>query len=285
MEATQRFSNDKLGIALTVNIGQLSPGRLLQDRVVFITGGTTGIGYQIAQKCVAQGARVIVTGRNQGAIDRARYSLGESCEGILFDVRDFKRYGTLFEEATKYFGNINCLVNNAGISLHEGSFMNVTEHTWDAQLDTNLKAPYFLTQAWLRYYREKQMKLGRILMMASDTSGMGSTIPYGITKAGIASFTRGLAKHIVLEGIRVNAIAPGTTRTAMTEDFTKGEIVRDSTEGKRVLFPEEIAETAVFLLSDLSTCISGQVIGCTESNVCFDNSEWSNLSLEQETNP
>lgn len=284
-EQTQNYQNQDLGISLQVKIGQLAPGELLKDKVVFITGATKGIGYHIAKKCVEQNARVIITGRNPAELTQVQKQLGERCKALQFDVLDFERYSSVFQVCEDFFGPINCLVNNAGISLHEGDYMRVTEQSWDAQMDTNLKAPYLLTQAWLRYYRQSSMRSGRIVMMASDTSGMGSTLPYGITKAGIASLTRGLAKHVILEGIRVNAIAPGTTKTAMTDDFTHGEIVRGTTEGKRVLFPEEIGETAVFLLSDLSTCMSGQVFGCTEANICFDNSQWNNLSLEMETNP
>ncbi len=158
--------------------------------------------------------------------------------------------------------------------------MNVTEESWDVQMEINLKAPYFLTQEWIRYYRRKNMKSGRIVMMASDTSGMGSTIPYGLSKAGISSFTYGLAKRLIIDGVRVNAIAPGTTLTPMTDDFTHGEVCRATTQGKRALFPEEIAELCVFLLSDLSTCVSGNVFGCSEANICFNNVE-----REQETNP
>lgn len=118
-------------------------------------------------------------------------------------------------------------------------------------------------------------------MMASDTSGIGSTIPYGITKAAISSFTRGLAKHVIRKGIRINAIAPGTTKTEMTDDFVRGQIVRTNTEGWRVLFPEEIAGVCIFLLSNMSVCISGQVIGCTEAYICFDNT----MVTELEMNP
>ena len=280
----QEYINKEAHAQLTVHIGQLATDNLLAGKVVLITGATKGIGYAIAEACVNQAAKVIITGRKQEELDAACAKLGPSCATMILDVCQTDRFGNFLQEATKLFGNIDCLVNNAGISLHEGDFMNVTEQTWDAQIATNLKAPYFLTQAWVRYYREKGMKQGRIIMMASDTSGMGSSIPYGITKAGVSSFTRGLAKHIVREGIRVNAIAPGTTKTAMTDCWTEGKIVRTTTEGWRTLFPEEIAQTCVFLLSDLSTCISGQVIGCTEANICFDNTV-DNISLEKETNP
>lgn len=269
---------------LTVNIGELKPGKILENRVIMITGATRGIGYAIAEKCISQGAKVIITGRSEDSLKKCKEKLGVNCECILLDICDIKLFEQALEAADSFFGTIDSLVNNAGVSLHEGNFMNVNEETWDTQLNTNLKGPFFLTQAWIRYYERKGLKSGKIIMMASDTSGMGSSIPYGISKAGITSFTRGLAKHVIKKGIRINAIAPGTTKTEMTEDFTKGEIVRETTEGKRVIFPEEISEVCLFLLSDASACMSGNIFGCTEANICFDNSTTFQI-VEAETNP
>ena len=275
---TMNFNSSK--IALSVNIGQLAPGSILQNRIILITGGTSGIGLELAKKCVMQGAKVIISGTNTEKLAETQNDIGENCKTIVFNMLDISSFDRILGEATKFFGQINCLVNNAGISLHEGDFMNVTEENWNDQFDVNLKGPYFLTQAWLRYYRANKMKSGRILMMASDTSGMGSSIPYGLSKAGIASLTRGLAKKLAVEGIRINALAPGTTLTPMTNDFTHGEVCRDTTIGKRALFPQEIAEIGIFLLSDLSTAISGNIFGCSEANICFDNPYF-----EAETNP
>ena len=280
MEENLMFSNPAMGLTVNVNIGRLQPGKLLQDRVILITGATGGIGLKMTEACIAQGAKVIAAGTRQDALDQLERRFEGCCRAVRLDMRDIAAFREMLEKAESFFGPVSCLVNNAGISLHEGDMMNVTEETWDAQMDVNLKGPYFLTQAWLEYYRARRMKWGRILMMASDTSGMGSSIPYGLAKAGIASLTRGLAKKLVTEGIRINALAPGTTLTPMTDDFTHGEVCRPTTQGQRALFPEEIAELAVFLLSDLSTCVSGNVFGCSEANICFDNAY-----NESETNP
>ena len=276
----QHYENKDMSISLDVTLASIAPGELLKNRIVFLTGATGGMGSAIAEKCINQGAKVILADRNNEKLQMMKEKLGPNAVAICFDIRSYSKYDSLLEEATEYFGPINCLVNNAGLSLHEGDFMNVTEETWDLQLDVNLKAPYFLTQSWVKYYRKKQLRSGRIVMMASDTSGMGSSIPYGLSKVGISSLTHGLAKKLITEGIRVNAMAPGTTITPMTDDFTHGEVCRDSTQGKRALFPEEIAELCVFLLSDLSTCVSGNTFGCSEANICFNNVE-----REQETNP
>ncbi len=279
------FENEKSKYNITVNIGELSAGSLLQGRVVLTTGASRGIGLCIAEKCIKQGARVIITGRNQSELIAVEERLGsQNCKAVKLDMCCVSEFATFLEQISVHFGVIDSIINNAGISLHEGSFQNVDEESWDRQMNTNLKGPFFLTQAWLNYYEKHGIMNGRIIMMASDTSGMGSTLPYGLSKVAIASFTRGLAKHIIRKGIRINAIAPGTTRTQMTDDFTHGEIVRDSTEGRRVLFPEEIAEVCLFLLSDASACISGNVFGCSEANICFDNSA-NSFWGECETNP
>ncbi len=276
----KKYENSEMGITLNVNIGELACGSLLNGKTVLITGACGGIGFAIAKACISQGAKVIITDINEQRLKEAQALLGGNCKYLAFNVLGFERYASFFHEASELFGDINCLVNNAGISLHEGDFMNVTFDSWDSQLDINLKAPFFLTQEFYKYYNERQIKNGRIVMLASDTSGMGSSIPYGLSKSGIASLTIGLAKKFITDGLRINALAPGTTKTPMTDDFTHGEVCRQTTQGKRVIFPEEIAQSAVFLLSDLSACISGQIIGCTEANICFDNSY-----REEETNP
>ncbi len=282
---TLYFDNESSKYNLTVNIGELAEGSILSGRTILITGGNRGIGLCIAEKCIKQGAKVIVTGRDEAELALVEKRFGsENCRAVKFDICNVSEFASFLEKVSEYFGDIDSIVNNAGISLHEGAFQNVDEESWDRQMNTNLKGPFFLTQAWLNYYEKRKLKSGRIVMMASDTSGMGSTIPYGLSKVAISSFTRGLAKHVIRKGIRINAIAPGTTKTQMTDDFTHGEIVRDTTEGRRVLFPEEIAEICLFLLSDASTCISGNVFGCSESNICFDNAAnafWG----ETETNP
>lgn len=276
----KQYKNEEMGISLNISIGELRASSLLSGKTVFLTGASGGIGSAIARKCINHGAKVILVGKDKRKLDSLEMELGENARSVCFDFASCFSYDDLFTSADSIFGKIDCLINNAGISLHEGDFMNVTEKTWDAQFNINLKAPYFLTQAWLRYYRTHNIKNGKILMMASDTSGMGSSIPYGLTKVGIASLTRGLAKKLITDGIRINALAPGTTLTPMTEDFTHGEVCRSTTIGKRALFPQEIAEIAVFLLSDLSTAISGNIFGCSEANICFDNPY-----NEAETNP
>lgn len=274
------YKNDEMGITLNISIGEMEPGQILAGKNIFLTGATGGIGTIIGQKCIKQGATVIAVDRNKEKLSSLKQILGNNCETICFDITDIESFNAIIDKAHTFFGDINCLVNNAGVSLHEGDFMNVTPAHWDVQFEVNLKAPYFLTQAWVKYYRDHNIKNGKIVMMASDTSGMGASLPYGLSKVALSSLTHGLAKKLIVDGIRINAMAPGTTLTPMTLDLTHGEVCRSTTLGKRALFPEEIAELCIFLLSDLSTCVSGNIFGCSEANICFDN-----VQREQETNP
>lgn len=286
METVSRsYINDTNGINLHVNIGYLAKGEILSGHTVLVTGGNKGIGLETARACLAQGANVIITARRQEALDAAladlKADVSESApvSGVLLDITDLDSFTKVLAQAEAIYGPIDCLVNNAGISLREGDFLNVTPDSWDRQFNTNLKGPFFLTQEWMRLYEKHGLRSGRIIFIGSDTSGMGNSTPYGLTKNCLASLTVGLAKKCITQGIRINTICPGTTMTDMAT-YTNGEFCRETTQGKRVLYAREIAETALFLLSDQSSCISGMIIGATESNICFNNVE-----RELETNP
>ena len=163
-------------------------------------------------------------------------------------------------------GRIDCLVNNAGISLHEKSMMEVTLETFDKQLDINLKAPYFLTQNFIKHCIDVHNKKASVVFISSERGLYCDEIPYGLIKAAINSLTRGIARRHVRNGIRVNAIAPGITESDMTiADRTKN-MACEYNCGGRFFLPEEVAETAAFILSDEANCINGEIIACDQGN-------------------
>lgn len=243
----------------------------LKDRIVLITGGSKGIGLSIAKKIINSGGKVIITSRNQEELNKVQKELGNKCYAIKHDISNIKENDYVLSEATKHFGVIDSLINNAGISLHENNFMDVTEESFDSNMNINLKGTYFMTQSFIKYYEKHNIKNGKIIIMCSETAGQPSFRPYGLSKAALVSFTKWLAQNYILKGIRINAIAPGVTETAMTNHYTKGNKVNLDAIGKRTLNTFEIAEVCAFLLSDASNCISGQVIACNEANVCFEN--------------
>ncbi len=258
-------------IHIEVHHATITDSTRFQGRHVLVTGGSKGIGLSIAGKLVAGGATVVITGRNEENLRQAVAKLGkERAAAIAFDAARIDG-ATLLQEAESKFGVIDTLVSNAGISLHEPSYFDVTEQTFDQQLAINLKGPYFLCQAFIQYYRSHHLKNGHILLMASETAGQPSYRPYSITKTATVFFMKWLAQNFIAEGIRVNAVAPGVTGTDMTHRNGSGAAVSPGAPGKRILAPEEIGEVCAFLLSDAASSIAGQVIACNEATCCFNN--------------
>lgn len=256
---------------IETKISSFDNNNYLNDKIVLITGGTKGIGLSIAKKIINAGGKVIITSRNENELNKIQKELGENCYAIKHDISNIKENDLMLERATKHFGVIDSLINNAGISLHENNFMDVTEEKFDLNMNINLKGTYFMTQSFIKYYERHKIKNGNIIIMCSETAGQPSFRPYGLSKAALVSFTKWLSQNYILKGIRINAIAPGVTETSMTNHYTKGNEVNEGAIGKRTLNPNEIAEVCAFLLSDASNCISGQVIACNEANVCFEN--------------
>lgn len=198
-----------------VSINQVSSGKLLSNRTIVITGGSKGIGYSIAKRVISEGAKVIITGRNEEYLKNVITELGTNADYIVYDNNNIDNIETIVTACKKKFGSIHSLVLNAGVSLHEGNFLNVTKEGFDLQFNTNLKANYFLAQ---RFLKDKLLEKteGNLLFISSETAGKSIDIPYGLTKVAINSLVGGLARRVYQKGIRVNAIAPGVTLTDMT---------------------------------------------------------------------
>lgn len=251
-----------------VPVAQIQYGRILEGKKILITGGSRGLGYAIAKRCLEEKAVVTITGRSKEVLEEAKKSLGNPENLFVFehDVRQYDKDDELILNARRAMNGIDCLINNAGVSVHNIDYSNCTEEQWDRQMDTNLKGVYFLTQAYMKYYEEVGKKSGKIINMVSERGLYGDDVPYGMAKRALISYTEGLARKLILKGVRVNAIAPGVTATEMTGYDPEDNLFRRYAVGRRVLLPEEIAEVAIFMISDASNCISGQVIACNEGN-------------------
>lgn len=247
---------------IKAEISTLSPNERLKDKRILITGGGRGLGFAFAKKCVDEGAKVVITSRNEDTLKKAQQELGDHCRYIQADVCDIDNFKNLITKASELVcDNINCLILNAGISLHEGNFRNVSEEQFDMQMNTNLKANYFLAKEFIGYLEHNNME-GHLLFVSSERGMYKDTIPYGLTKAAINSLTQGLASDVISSGIRVNAIAPGVTVSDMTGYSKEDNLYAAYQAAERVYLPEEVAEVACFLLSDASKCISGEIIVC-----------------------
>ena len=236
---------------VTANITYSASHQLLLGKSIIVTGGGRGIGASMAKRFIDEGAEVLITGRNENILRDLSKKI--KCKYLTLDLQKTETFSQFILEAEKELGKLDILVNNAGISLHESSLFNVTEDTFDKQISTNLKGPFFLSQNFIKYLTEKNRK-GNILFISSETGDTVDFRPYGFTN------------------IRVNAIAPGITASDMTGFNKDGNLYCNYTISKRVYLPEEMAEVATFLLSDISGCISGEIITCNNGNTI--NARW-----------
>lgn len=246
-----------------INISK-SSGRL-SGKHILITGGSKGIGFAIAQKCIAEGAIVLICGRNKESLVLAQQALGgeKVCKMLSFDVSDIEGIPCFLKESYQALeGKIDCLVNNAGLSLHEKDFRAVTIKGFDKQFSVNYKGSYFLAQQYLlEQEKRNELSCTNLLFISSERGSFHTDIPYGLTKAVINSLVGGLNNRLAKYGTRINALAPGVTVSEMT-GRTADDLTYKSSPSGRVFLPEEMAEVAAFLLSDYSACISGEIINC-----------------------
>jgi len=238
---------------------------LLEGKTALITGASRGIGKAIALKFASEGANIAIT----NIIEDVEFchvcdeceKLGATVRRYISNVADHSDSQRVTEEVLKDFGTIDILVNNAGIT-RDTLLMIMTEEHWDQVLEINLKGVFNLTKAVIKPMM-KQRK-GTIINMSSvvGISGNAGQSNYSASKAGMIGFTKSVARELGTRNIRCNAIAPGFILTEMT-DKLKDEVKKEWAEKiplKRGGTPEDVANTALFLASDMSAYITGQVI-------------------------
>lgn len=253
----------------TAQISYLSASQKLKGKRIIVTGGGRGLGYAMAKKFVEEGAFVLIAGRNEQTLKESSQKIG--CQYYVLDVSDVTSHVQFLHKAEELLGGLDCLVNNAGISMHEMDYSAVTQESFDTQINTNLKGPFFLTQQFVRRIKELQHPAS-VLFISSETGETADERPYGWTKAATNSMVKGLAYRLASNGIRVNAVAPGVTASDMTGLKEDGNLYASNSPSGRIYLSEEVAEVASFLLSDVSGCISGQVITCNNGKTI--NARW-----------
>lgn len=246
---------------IETKIAYISPSKKLDGKKVLVTGGNKGIGLAIAKKFSQEGANVVVTGRSDYDLNQVHPHISY----LRYDVTDICKMKDLFDKAGELLGGeVDVLVNNAGISLHEDDILSVSEESYDRQLSTNLKGAYFMSKNFIQRCMQKNLKSANILFVTSERGTFVDDLPYGLTKAALNSLVQGLAYRFVDKGIRVNAVAPGITATELVGFSEKDNLYHDNQMNNRIYLPAEIGEVACFLVSDASNCMTGQIIVCNE---------------------
>ena len=237
---------------------------LLKDKIAIVTGGSAGIGKAIAKKFLENGAKVAIFGSN---LERGQLAVEELTAGggqvtfVQVDVADSGKVEAAIKSVEEQLGNVDVLVNNAGIT-RDGLLLRMKEEDWDRVLDVNLKSCFNTCRSICRSMSKK--RAGKIINVTSvvGLTGNPGQVNYAASKSGMIGLTKSLAKEFARRNICVNCIAPGFIETAMTDKLTDKQ--REDTlshipmgrHGKA----EEVANAALFLASEMSSYVTGQVL-------------------------
>lgn len=236
---------------------------LLKNKVALVTGGSRGIGAGIVRELAGQGAKVAFTYRSSSSkanelIETMNVEAGQIF-GYQSDASDAQQAEKLVKQVMEEMGGLDILVNNAGIT-RDTLMLRMSEQQWDEVILNNLTSVFHMTKQVLRpMMRNRQ---GSIINLSSVVGMMGNAgqANYAASKAGIIGFTKSIAKELGSRNVRCNAIAPGFIETEMTDDLKNKEDYLKSIPMQRFGSVEEVADVVLFLASDLSSYVNGQVI-------------------------
>ena len=237
---------------------------ILKDKVSVITGSARGIGFAIAKKFAAEGSNIALCDVNEEALKDAQKELEATGRQVLsekVDVTNTQNVQSFIQKVLDKFGRIDILINNAGIT-RDGLLVRMGESDWDSVLDVNLKGAFIFTKAVAKPMMKQRS--GKIINIASIIGIIGNAgqANYAASKGGIIAFTKSVAKELASRNVNVNAIAPGFIETDMT-----AKLPADTVKEMLKLIPlgklgatEDVADLALFLVSDNSAYITGQVV-------------------------
>ncbi len=246
---------------------------MLTDKIALVTGAGRGIGRAIAETLAAQGAYVYLNyhGSKEAAGQAAAQIVqnGGRAEAVQCNVADFQACGEMIAQVIKKSGRLDILVNNAGITK-DGLLMKMSEEDYDQVLDINLKGTFHTIRHASRYLLKQRS--GRIINITSVSGVLGNAgqANYSASKAGVIGLTKSAARELASRGICVNAVAPGYVETDMTQalsDWVKAQMLSQIPLG-RAASPQEIADVVLFLASEQSAYMTGQVL-CVDGGMAM----------------
>jgi NAD(P)-dependent dehydrogenase (short-subunit alcohol dehydrogenase family) len=239
----------------------------LDGKVAIVTGGSRGIGKEIAIGFAEQGARLALASRKQEALDGAAEEIrqkGTECLAMACHMGKPDQIKTLFDKVVETYGTVDILVNNAATNPYFGPLVDASEEAWNKTLDVNLKGPFLMSQAACRIMMQKGG--GSIINISSVGAFKANPMQgvYGVTKSGLVNMTKTFAQELALANIRVNAICPGLTETKFSEVLIQTKEIYDIAlqriPVKRHAQPSEIVCAALYLASDASSYVTGSCI-------------------------
>lgn len=257
----KRYIKAMAPINVVVNNVTLAPNELLKGKTAVVTGASRGIGKAVAKAMANSGATVIGLGRNEKTLKQAKEEIGSSYIPYPCDVSDVENVGRYISEICGFSPNkqIDILVNCAGVKNgNDERFFDFTPEEFDYVVDTNLKATFFWCQETSKHMIDNKIR-GHIVNVISIKGFIGEASPYSVSKWGVTSLTKGLARKLAPMGIVVNGIAPGGTKTDMA-NLKDDSMLHLATPSMRLADPNEMANIVVFLASDLGNNIIGDVV-------------------------
>lgn len=242
----------------------------LRDAAVIVTGASGGIGRAVAEGFEGVGAHVVAVDLDQSRVDEVVTGLGDPQRHVAIgsDLAPIGNHQAILDGCLEAFGRVDVLVHLAAVLQRRDTIYDITEDDWDRQIDTNLKATFFLNRL-VAQQMQAQGDGGRIINFASQgwwSGGYGGSVVYAASKGGIVSMSRGLARTLAPEGITVNTVAPGAVDTPMMRNGLTEEQLADQIKPipmGRMARPDEMVSTVLFLASDQSRYVTGATINTT----------------------
>lgn len=242
---------------------------LLKNKVIIITGASKGLGVAMAQQCASAGAMVVMAARSKDKLDALQASIeraGGTAMSVCCDVAKLDDLQRLVNSTIKTYGRIDGLVNNAGVNFVK-PFLSTDEREWDHIMNVDLKGSFFLSQYCARQMVIQKPQGGSIVQIASvhTVASLPGAAPYDAAKRGMIGYSKAAAIELAKEHVRVNVLSPGLCATEIWQDIVNAAPSEDACRkfwnanipAERLIEPDEIAQACIFLLSDMSSCITG----------------------------